>query len=390
VVSTKAGTVTVTGGGATVTVPVGTQTTVLTGSLPGAPQPMSYEEQIRWGMASGAGLDVALPAAGIPATMTYTGYFFYNYDWSPDGQYFAVNYYDMGKGEYDTYFYDIWADSLLPSIVPPGTSGVFFNPADGNLAYQSFSADYTYTQLCTMGTDGTPGSCFGGDATYGWPFWSPDGEWIAFYSDRDMASNAGLDLYRVRPDGSDMTPLTSDGAGWYNIRQAWSPDGSQIAYVHTDDYMGPGDVWVMNADGTDAHMLFEDIYGNGYHHLTWSPDGSSLAVPAAEGGLYVVPVDGSDPWIVPGTEGWDCWLPSWSPTDDGWPLFFHGYDPSGGLSGLWYTSGAADGPLYITPAEWGPAWSPDGSHAAIGFADYTGDMPSGTIYIFQTYPDFWP
>ena len=44
--------------------------------------------------------------------------------------------------------------------------------------------------------------------------WSPDGDWIVFVSERDGAT----EIYVVRPDGSQPTRLTSDGAGNSNPR----------------------------------------------------------------------------------------------------------------------------------------------------------------------------
>jgi len=386
-VSTWVGTVTVSAARGVVTVSSGLQTTVAPGKQPGAPEPMSPDEQILWGMASGTGLDVALPAAHVSDVVTYTGYSFNNYDWSPAGDYFAFSYYSKALADYVALLYDVAASEVISAPVPAGAAGLFFNPAGDELGFQL--VQYPKYYICTVGMDGTPGSCFGGEALYGWPFWSPDGEWIAFYSEMDMPEANGVDLYVAHPDGSDLTRLTFDGIGWYNIRQAWSPQGDRIAFVHTDDYNGPGEVWVINADGTDAQMLFDGIYGEGYDHLAWSPDGTSLAVPAADGGLYIVPVDGAQPWIVPGTEEWYCWSPVWSPTEDGWPLFFYSRGPDD-VKGLWYVMDGSGGPSYLAGADWGPVWSPDGDRAAVGFTDYTGDMPTTEIYFLQTCPDFWP
>ena len=86
----------------------------------------------------------------------------------------------------------------------------------------------------------------------------------------------------------------------------------------------------------DFNLGWQAFRGDGFDHLVWSPDGSLLAVPAEEGGLWLVPTDGSDPWLEPGTEGWPCWTPLWSPNEDGWPLFFYAPAPDEHLPMLWY------------------------------------------------------
>jgi hypothetical protein len=56
--------------------------------------------------------------------------------------------------------------------------------------------------------------------------------------------------YTVRPDGSDMIQLTS-GRDEVSFSGNWSPDGSQIAFVHYqfgDDHL---EIQVMGADGSD-------------------------------------------------------------------------------------------------------------------------------------------
>ncbi len=41
---------------------------------------------------------------------------------------------------------------------------------------------------------------------------------------------------------------------WNNASPAWSPDGSQIAFV--SDRTGQWQFWLMNADGSNQHQLF--------------------------------------------------------------------------------------------------------------------------------------
>ena len=147
---------------------------------------------------------------------------------------------------------------------------------------------------------------------------------------------------------------------------------------------------MMDADGSNPHMLFEGAYGNDLDHVPWSPDGSLLAVPKEKevGGLWLVPTDGSEPWVVSGTEGWQCWTPVWSPTDDGWPLFFYSDGPEQDRVMLWYVSEAGEEPQGLAYADWGPIWTRDGSRLAVGFVELSGEVPQSDVYFFQSEPDF--
>ncbi len=61
------------------------------------------------------------------------------------------------------------------------------------------------------------------------PDWSPDGKWIAFSS--IALNNGDSDLYKIRPDGSDIEKLTPGTNNIVDRRPDWSPDGKYLAYV---------------------------------------------------------------------------------------------------------------------------------------------------------------
>src|SRR5262249_2122656 len=62
------------------------------------------------------------------------------------------------------------------------------------------------------------------------PRWSPDGQALAFLSDR--AKDDVLQVYTMRVDGGEAQRLTDAKGGVGDL--LWSPDGSQIAYLAPD------------------------------------------------------------------------------------------------------------------------------------------------------------
>src|SRR6266508_2657137 len=70
------------------------------------------------------------------------------------------------------------------------------------------------------------------------PSWSPDGQRIAFYSDRD----GNGEIYVMNADGSGLTRLTDNDA--IDIPYGWSPDGRNL--VFTSGRKGTLDLFLLN------------------------------------------------------------------------------------------------------------------------------------------------
>src|SRR4029079_17854003 len=98
--------------------------------------------------------------------------------------------------------------------------------------------------------------------------WSPDGNTIAFVSDRDGRSK----IFVMAANGSDQRSLTQ---GPNHATPEWSPDGTRIAYVG-GTHRAPA-IEVMTADGSSLRTVVRDTtYIGG---LSWSPGGHRLAFP---------------------------------------------------------------------------------------------------------------
>jgi Tol biopolymer transport system component len=195
------------------------------------------------------------------------------------------------------------------------------------------------------------------------PTLSPDGKSVVYVG----RSGDRFGLYLLRVGGRNAVPLTVDSSAddW---QPAFSPDGEKIAFRSERD---GGGIFVMGSTGESVKRVTDFGF-----NPTWSPDGREIAV---ANGAFLFPTDRggavrglSAVNLATGkkrdvTSAGDAMQPSWSP--HGYRIAYWGLRGNTGQRDLWTV--AADGSEARSPGvdatndaalDWSPVWSPDGRY----------------------------
>ena len=213
---------------------------------------------------------------------------------------------------------------------------------------------------------------------------------IAYVGKRSPNSRR-TDIFLRNTDGSPAINLTDDTSLYSDL--TWSPDGSKIAFVFTEDFDYPSRICVLDVSSGDMVQLTE-TRGS---YLTWSPDGSKIAFhwrfssqlrDLRYSEVFVMGSDGSNPTDLTKVAQNRTYHtpPAWSP--DGTRIAFTRYT----TVGYQIVEGAvlvasADGSnilnLYISGrTAQSPVWSPEGEEVAfLSGSDANPDAHDLDIYV---------
>ena len=168
------------------------------------------------------------------------------------------------------------------------------------IGYGDFKTDAFMTQICLVNSEtGKSFQLTRGDKSATTPRWSPDGQWLAFLSNRVEDKNQ---IFLISPNGGEAQQLTKSETAIGNFQ--WSEDGKTIAYTATEptpqamkdrkEYLDDYDVvregysyvhlWTFNvADAMSAPIVGKQRTKKkdfSVDSFSWSPDGSMIAFSA--------------------------------------------------------------------------------------------------------------
>lgn len=324
-------------------------------------------------------------------------------------------------------------ESLTVTLTTPGTGGgsdsAYFVASPPVVANPGFPFDITYcpnpqyypatSMVEIAGSGSSPSTRSSGGACMPSMSWSPDGMRLAYLTTKDIPYGVcvpgdcrqyPMTTLSTRAMGQDSGTVVWSRSG-VGISTAWSPDGSQIALVATQDSASSTlDIWIVNADGGGLRRLTTDGQ-NG--DVAWSPDGQWIAyvhgrgTPVDAGGrsIFIVHPDGTGARRLTTDSLTKSW-PAWSP--DATRIVYHA-NTNAYFSGTQQQLDAMSG-LYIVNVDGSgltrlpsnapdthPTWSPDGAH--IAFYSCRMQTPSGCgVYVansdgsavMRLSADIWP
>ena len=158
-----------------------------------------------------------------------------------------------------------WSENWSLSI--DATEGTWIS-LDVSPDGQTLVFDYLGDLFTLPITGGEASQLTSGMAFDAQPRYSPDGEWIAFQSDRDGGEN----LWLIASDGSDTVQVTKGKANRIESPE-WTPEGDYLV-VSKGGYRGAlPKLWMMHREGGSGVQLIDEPQNQKTIGAAFGPDG---------------------------------------------------------------------------------------------------------------------
>jgi Tol biopolymer transport system component len=226
---------------------------------------------------------------------------------SPDGKTLAyVRYSSHGVGELMVQPLTAAADQKALTFDKKAVQGLAWLPDGHHLLFASNrSGSFQLWTVATSGNDLTMISTNSSSAAE--PALSPSGNWLIY-----VESHVNWNIWRQPIDGglhSEVQRLLSSSGKNYDPR--YSPDGNHIAFA--SDRSGSMELWLSESDGKQAKQLthLDSTWLGG---INWSPTGEQIAFdarPHQHSAIFLIPASGGEPKLLD-RNTYEERMPSWS------------------------------------------------------------------------------